>query len=150
MKRKIILTVIALILVVGLIGAYFYFNPNPDITQDKPDVSVQAKDLVAAFNSDTAAARLLYIDKIVEVTGTIKKIDTTGAVVMGEDGSPSEVVIGLDRRHMRDFEKLNVGATAVMQGVCSGYSKSGGSDPTDLLASLGTTIQLRSGGVKSR
>lgn len=150
MKRTIILGVIGLILVAGLIGAYFYFKPTPDIVQDKPHAVVQAKELIAAFEQDTASARQQYIDKVVEVTGPVKRIDTSGAVVMGEESSPSEVVIGLDRRHMKDHEKLKVGAVAVMQGICSGYSKSGGSDPTDLLASLGTTVQLRSAGVKFR
>lgn len=150
MKRTIILVVIGLILVAGLIGAYFYFKPTPDIVQDTPHAAVQAKELIAAFEQDTAAARRQYIDKVVEVTGPVKRIDTSGAVVMGEESSPSEVVIGLDRRHMKDHEKLKVGGMAVMQGICSGYSKSGGSDPTDLLASLGTTVQLRSAGVKSR
>jgi hypothetical protein len=150
MKRTIILVVIGLILVAGLIGAYYYFKPTPDIVQDKPHATVQAKQLIAAFERDTAAARQQYIDKVVEVTGPVKRIDTSGAVVMGDESSPSEVVIGLDRRHMKDHEKLTVGAVAVMQGICSGYSKSGSSDPSDLLAGLGTTVQLRSAGVKSR
>lgn len=150
MKRTIILSIIVLVLVAGLAGAYFYFKPTPDIVQDRADVAVQAKDLIAAFEKDTAAARQTYIDKVVEVTGRIKSIDTSGAVVLGEEGSASEVVVGLDRRHLKDYERLTLGTVAVMQGVCSGYNKSGGSDPTDLLASLGMTVQLRSAGVKSK
>lgn len=149
MKRRIIFTVVALFLVAGLIGAYFYFKQTPDVVQDSPDVSVHAKELVAAFDKDTAAARLQYVDKIVEVTGTVKTIDTTGTVVLGDEETPSDVSIGLDRRHMKDYEKLKVGTVAVLQGICSGYRKSS-ADPTDLLASLGTTVQLRSAGVKSK
>src|SRR5215211_1369879 len=104
MKRKIIFIIVALVLIVGLIGAYFYFKQTPDVVQDKPHAVVQAKDLIAAFEQDTAAARKQYVDKIIEVTGPVKRIDTAGAVVMGEEGSPSEVVIGLDRRHMKDYE----------------------------------------------
>ncbi|WP_121354394.1 OB-fold protein [Flavisolibacter nicotianae] len=149
MKRRILLGIIAFVLVVGLVGAYFYFKQTPDIVQDKPHAAVQAKDLLAAFEQDTAAARRQYIDKVVEVTGVVKRVDTSGAVVLGDETSPSEVVIGLDRRHMKDYESLKIGSVAVMQGICSGYAKSS-SDPTDLLASLGTTVQLRSAGVKSK
>ena len=148
MKRRIILIVIAVIAIGGLIGAYLYFKQTPDVVQSKPDVAVNVKELIAAFEQDTAAAHKKYIDKVVEVTGTVKSIDTAGAVVLGEEGSPSEVVVGLDRRHMDDHRQLKVGATTVLQGICSGYSASGG-DPDDLLASLGTTVQLRSAGVKS-
>ena len=150
MKRKLLLIIVGLVLVAGLIGAYFYFKTTPDVVQDKPDVAVQAKELIAAFEGDTAAARKLYVDKVVEVTGVVKIIDTTGTVVLGEEGTPSDISIGLDRRHLKDYEKLKVGTVAVMQGICSGYRKSAGSDPTDLLASLGTTVQLRSAGVKAK
>ena len=151
MKRKIILTVVALILVVGLIGAYFYFKTTPDIVQDKPDVSVQAKELVAAFDKDTAAARKQFIDKIVEVTGKVKKIDSANAIVLGEEGSPSEVNIGLDRRHLNDYKKVKIGEIAVVQGICSGYDKKTANDPNDLIGSIGgTAVQFRSAGVKSK
>ena len=149
MKRKIIIGVLILIVVAGIIGYRMYSKQTPDVVQDTPDATVTAKDLIAAFEKDTAAARKQYIDKIVEVTGMVKSVDTSGAVVLGEEGSPSEVVAGLDRRHMKDYEKLKVGSVAVLQGVCSGYNKSSG-DADDLLASLGTTIQLRSAGIKDK
>jgi hypothetical protein len=148
MKRKIILIVIAVIAIAGLIGAYLYFKQTPDVVQKAPDVTINARELIAAFEQDTAAAHKAYIDKVVQVTGTVKSIDTSGAVILGEEGAASEVVIGLDRRHMDDHKHLKVGRKAVLQGICSGYSASGG-DPDDLLASLGTTVQLRSAGVKS-
>ena len=149
MKRKIILIVLAVVLIAGAIAAYLYFKPTPDIVQSQPDVAVKVSELIAAFEKDSAAARNLYLDKIVAVTGPVKSIDTSGAVVLGEEGSPSEVVVGLDRRHMQDHQQLKVGEVTTVQGICSGYSTSGGSDPDDLLASLGTTVQLRSAGVKS-
>lgn len=151
MKRTIILVVIGLILVAGLIGAYLYFKPTPDIVQDKPHAAVQAKELIAAFEQDTAAARRQYIDKVVEVTGPVKRIDSANAIVLGEEGSPSEVIVGLDRRHLDDYKKVKVGMIAVMQGICSGYNKQNTSnDPDDLLAFLGASVQLRSAGVKSK
>jgi hypothetical protein len=43
---------------------------------------------------------------------------------------------------------LKVGQAAVLQGVCSGYALSGGGD--DLLSGLGTTVELRSAGVRKK
>jgi hypothetical protein len=149
MKRKILIAVL-IIIVAGAVVAYrMYSKPEPDVTQDRADVAVTAKDLLAAFENDTAAATKLYVDKIVEVTGTVRSTDTSGAVVLGEEGSASEVIIGFDRRHIKEVAQLKAGAVAVLQGKCSGYSKSS-SDPDDMLASLGATVHLRSGGIKNK
>lgn len=150
MKRKIVIILLALVLVAGLTGAYFYFKQTPDVVQSKPDVVVQAAELVAAFDKDTAAARKQFVDKIVQVTGPVKKIDSASAIVIGEKGSASEIVVGLDRRHLNDYKNVQVGKVAVVQGICSGYKSNGGGDPTDLIAAIGgSTVQLRSAGVKS-
>jgi len=107
--------------------------------------------LLDAFANDTAAARKQYVDKIVEVTGNVKKIDTTGSIVLGEEESASEITVGLDRRHLKDYEKLKLGSPAIVQGICTGSTnQSNNSDPDDLLAGLGTTVELRSAGVKEK
>jgi hypothetical protein len=63
----------------------------------------------------------------------------------------SVVTMGLDPRHMKDFEQLKVGTNAVMQGICTGSNNDNASaDPTDLLAGLGTTVEFRSSGVKQK
>ena len=149
MKRKILIGILVLIVVGGSIGYYLFSKNEPDITQDEPDVAVTAKDLIAAFEKDTANASKTYIGKVVEVTGNVKSVDTSGAIVMGENGAVSDVTVGLDRRHLEDAKIIKIGSIVVLQGRCSGYTKSSG-DPDDLLASLGTTVELRSGGIKKK
>ena len=150
MKRRILLIGIVLVVVAGLAGAYFYFKQTPDVVQRTPDISVSAKELLFAFQQDSAAAKEKYLDKVVEVTGNIKSIDPSGTIVLGEAGAASDVVAGLDRRHLKDHVSLQEGTEAVIQGVCSGFTLGGSADPADMLASLGTTVQLRSAGVKSK
>ena len=145
MKKKIILLIIVIVAIAAIVAYRMYSEKTPDVVDKKADVSVDVKTLLAAFDRDTASAIQTYLNKIVEVKGNIKSIDTSGAIVMGDEGGTSEVVVGLDRRHMKDYEMLRVGTTGTVQGVCSGYSKGGGDD---LLASLGTTVELRSAGVK--
>jgi hypothetical protein len=151
MKRT-ILVIVILIIAVGSWYAYrMYQEKTPDIVNKKPEVVTSAKELLEAFTKDTTQARKQYIDKIVEVTGNVKRIDTTGSIVLGEEASASEITVGLDRRHMKDYEKLKVGSVAVVQGICTGSTNgSDNSDPTDLLATLGTTVELRSAGVKEK
>lgn len=150
MKRTIILIAVLVIAVGAWYGYKLYDKKTPDIVNKKPDVVITATDLLEAFNKDTAAARRQFVDKIVEVTGNVKRIDTTGAIVLGEEGSASEVTVGLDRRHLKDHEKLKVGTVAIIQGICSGSRNDDSGDPTDLFAGLGTTVELRSAGVKEK
>ena len=147
MKRKIIIGILIIVVVGGFIGYRLYSEETADIVNKKPDEITNVKSLIAAFDADTASASKKYIDKIVEVTGTVKKIDTTGSLVLGEEDNLSEVVVGLDRRHMKDYENVKLGSVAVIQGICSGYSKG---DGNDLLASLGTSVELKSAGVKTK
>lgn len=148
--KKIIIVVVMLILAVAAYGYFLYHQKTPDVVNKKPDMSISTTALLEAFNKDTAAARKNFIDKIVEVTGKIKRVDS-GALVLGEEGSISEVTVGFDRRHVKDCEGLIPGDVAIVQGVCSGSTNSGPSaDPTDLLAGLGTTVELRSAGLKQK
>jgi hypothetical protein len=147
MKRTIIIIALLIIAIGVWYGVKMFKLQTPDVVNKKPDVVVSVKDLLEAFNKDTASARKQYVDKIIEVTGNVKRIDTTGSIVLGEEGSASEVTVGLDRRHSKDYQKLKTGSVAVLQGVCSGYDKASGDD---LLASLGTTVELRSAGVKEK
>lgn len=147
--KKIIIAVAVLIVAAAVYGYKLYKQTAPDVVNQTPDVIISANDLLNTFSKDTAIARKKFLDKIIEVTGNVKRIDTTGAVVLGGQESLSEITIGFDRRHMKDYKKLKKGSVAVLQGICSG-STSSGSDPDDLLAGLGTTIELRSAGVKEK
>ena len=145
MKRKIILGVVLLIVVAGSIVAWKYFEKATNYAEKNPDVTLSAKELIASFEQDTAAAAKRFIDKIVRVSGTVKSFDSS-AVVLGEEGDPSSVVVGMDERNKQRISSLREGANATLQGKFSGYSKAS-SDPEDLLSSLGTTINLDYGGV---
>ena len=143
MKRKIIIGVLILIVVAAIIGYRMYSKQTPDIVQDDADVTVTAKELIAAFEKDTAAASKIYLDKIVEVTGTVKSVDTSGGVVIGEEGTASSVACGIDRRHKESIYSLKVGVTTTIQGKCSGYE---GED----IPGLGTTVHLAFAGIKNK
>jgi len=144
MKRKIIIGILIIIVIGGIIAYRMYDERTPDVVNRKPDIVTDAASLIAAFNTDTASASKEYLDKVIEVTGTVKSIDTSGAIVLGSGEDASSVVCGLDRRHLRDHEKVTKGSVAVIQGRCTGYEKG----EEMLGVSLGTTVQLAFAGVK--
>lgn len=149
MKRMIVWVILIIVVAGGAIGYYMYNEKIPDIVNTTPDVTVDAATLIADFDKDTAAASEKYLDKVVKLTGTLKKVDTTGTLIFGQPNDPSEVVVGLDERHMKDYKGLVVGKTVTVQGRCSGYTIGGG-DPEDMLAALGTTVELKTAGVKTK
>jgi hypothetical protein len=147
MKRKIILGVLLVIVVAAVIGYRMYSMKNDDLVDQKPDVTIAAVDLVKAFNKDTAAARKQYLDKVIEVSGSVAKIDTAGSITLvGEEGSQSSVVFGLDKRHTEDYKKIKTGSNATLQGKCIGYEV--GEEMMGI--NLGTTVKINFAGVKNK
>lgn len=149
MKKRIVYILVILVLGGAAAAYWLYAKTTPDVVRTEPDVVVTVDALTKAFGTDAAAADKRYNGKVIQVLGKIKSISTSGAVVLESSAGPSEVVIGLDDRHRQDVAKLRTGTQAALQGVYSGYEQSNG-DAADLLAGLGTTIHLRSAGVKEK
>lgn len=147
MKRKIILGIVILVVLAGSVAAWKYFEKSTNYADKKPDITITANEMVAEFETDTAAASKRFMDKIVRVNGIVKSIDSS-AVVLGEEG-PSDVVVGLDDRNSNGIGNLKLGEAATLQGKFSGYSKAGNGE--DLLSSLGgTTVNIDYAGVISK
>lgn len=149
MKKQIGYTLLVLVLLGALVGYWLYAKTTPDVVQTTPDVVITADALTGAFAQDAAAARRRFNGKVILVTGRVKSISPSGAVVLESSTGASEVVVGLDERHKQDLANLRTGADASLQGVYSGYEKSSG-DAGDLLSSLGATVHLRSAGLKAK
>jgi hypothetical protein len=148
MKRTtvILLIVLALIAICAFIGYRMYTNKVPNYADQAPDITVTSTELLEVFNKDTAIASKRFMDKVVRVSGMVKSLDTS-AVVLGEEGSPSDIVVGLDDRNVKGLGHVKVGDSAILQGKFSGYSKASGDD---LLASLGATIKIDYAGLKDK
>ena len=148
MKRSttIILIILLLIAIGAFVGYRMYTNRVPNYADETPELTVTTTELADAFNKDTANASKQFMDKIVRVTGIVKSMDSS-AVVLGEEGNPSDVVVGLDDRNLKGIQYIKTGDTAILQGKFSGYSKASGDD---LFASLGATIKIDYAGVKDK
>jgi hypothetical protein len=146
MKRKILITVFVIIVFGSFLAYHFYSNETSDVVNQQPDIHTNAVNMLAAFEHDSSSAMKTYIDKIVEVTGTVKKIDTSGAIILGTEDSESSLVFSLDRRHLKDYIQTNPGSVAVMQGKCTGFTP--GEDMLGVM--MGSTIEFNFAGVKKK
>jgi hypothetical protein len=146
MKRKILITALIIIVFGSFLAYHFYTNETEDVVNQQPDIRMHSDKLVAAFEQDSSSAIKNYRGKVIEVTGTVKKIDTSGTIILGTNSSESSVVFSLDRRHMQDYKTTAVGNEAVIQGKCTGFTPG-----EDMLGvTLGTTIEFNFAGIKKK
>lgn len=144
--KKIIFSIITFLVIGAFTIYHFYSKTTPDVVNQEPDMVIEATELISAFTKDSVKASRMYLNKIIEINGTIQQLDTTGALVLGADDNLSVVAAGFDRRHLQDLTTLKKGTNVTIQGICTGYNLP---DINDLLSALGTTIQLSSAGIKS-
>ena len=119
MLKKIILIVVAFACVGGGIVAYEWFKPHP---KPKNGIQVTATNLAKEFGADEKAANTKYLDKPIEVTGTIneatKNQDSALTVVL-DTGDPMSGV----QCTLSDKKAANTkGQTVTVTGFCSGYN----------------------------
>jgi hypothetical protein len=124
MKKIILLVVLVIVAAAGWYGYRLYHERNPDLTSEKADFSVNAVSLIAEFEKDTAAAGKKYTDRIIEVTGTIKKIDAEENPViisLGDTTSMSTIQCSMDSSHAGGYKSIAPGTTLTLKGKCNGY-----------------------------
>lgn len=123
MKKKIGLLVGVFFLIGLAIGGYMYVKPNPSVANMKTDVTLTAGDLLAAFETDEAAANAEYLDQVIALSGTISSIATNedGLLTLTLDtGNPVSGVI-CEMEADRDHGDLAEGQTISLKGLCTGY-----------------------------
>ncbi|MGI9160962.1 MAG: OB-fold protein [Saprospiraceae bacterium] len=125
MWKKIALAVLAAILSGQAVAYYLWNKPHEDISAAKPALSISASELFAAFETDEAAANAQYLDKVVEVLGTVAESGTNedgSARVVLESGGMFGVACSLDPLAKHPRTAFPVGEQIRLKGKCSGYN----------------------------
>ena len=131
MKKKtwrIIIAVALLMLVSGGLYAYKEFTRKvKDLTHVKAGVSLDAGQLVSAFETNESDGNAKYLDKIIAVTGKVKTVEKNGhghfTVILGDENSMSSVRCSMDSVHQQDVASLASGTIVTMKGACTGFNK---------------------------
>jgi hypothetical protein len=147
MKKTALIVIVFLVLGLALTAYLMYTHENPDQVAKTPDHTVTAKQLLTEFDKDVATASSKYINKIVQFSGTLKTMDTSGSIIIGAAETPGEIIMAIDPRYKKSLAGRTVAETVLVQGVCASYTKDEAS-ADDLLAGLGATLRFRSGGIK--
>jgi hypothetical protein len=122
MKRSYLLLFLAIAIIGGLIGLYMFNEKVPTLDAVEADFIVTANELYNAFDENEEAALSQYQDKVLQVTGTVRrtKVDSNQFnVVLKASGS----MTGGINCALRDLtvENPEKGSEITVKGRCQGY-----------------------------
>jgi hypothetical protein len=121
---KILLGVVLLIGLVGIgVGLYLFRMPHKDLGKAKPDFVITAVDLQKAFEENESVATAKYVNKIIEVSGTIESVkpgEGNSLNVTLKTGSDLSSVI-CTFASGSNTSKLTGGSQVTIRGECSGF-----------------------------
>lgn len=104
-----------LIIVAG--GIYFYygflFKEARNIESENPEISITASQLIDDYNSDPKKADLQYLNKTIEIKGTVTK-ETDSVIIL-----QSSVFCLFNQKLKHNLLNTN----AVVKGKCIGYDE---------------------------
>ena len=116
------------ILLLGLIGAvfgfYMYNKPHKNIKNSKVDFTMEANQLFAVFEENEQEANTKYLDKIIEVTGTVRSVDAAEkgniSVILESENDMSGVICQLDNLTSPKRTNFSSGEKVTFKGICTG------------------------------
>ena len=121
---KVALFVVLFIAIAGILAALYLFNlKHTDMAKAKPDFIITATALQKEFEDNETTASARYINKILEVSGTIGSItraDSNNLNIALKTGSDiSSVICTLTATS--DASKFKADEEITIRGECSGF-----------------------------
>lgn len=119
-RLRTVVIIFILFIVAGFTVGYIMWNKPHRKVENEKGIEVTASQLVKDYQFSEAEANKKYLDKAVQVTGTVKEIK------INQDGNPT-ITLASDDAFTGVFctlkEKpgnVTVGSTVVIKGICSG------------------------------
>ena len=121
---KIALLVVLIIAIGGLFAGLYLYNLKPqDLQKAKPHFSISAVDFQKAFDENEKAASARFINKIIEVSGTISSVrsgeNKTLNVTLKTVNELSSIIGTF--HNITDTTVFKTGNQVIIRGVCSGF-----------------------------
>ncbi len=121
-------TLIFIALVVVLAGAGFaylqYNKPHRNTVTEQPAQTMEAASLFAAYEQDEAAADEKYLDKLLQVKGTIASISTAEEGVSSITLQTEDPIFGVSCQLLPEegakSADLKAGDEIQVKGICTG------------------------------
>jgi DNA-binding beta-propeller fold protein YncE len=116
-KFKVFASLIALAILVGVVyAAYLYFTPHQTAENKEPDILLSADNIIKKFTDNDKETDAAFKNKIIQVSGTIAKIDTPAVIIFDNGGN----YIIAANTYLKDSH-LKKGDIITLKGSYSGY-----------------------------
>ena len=127
---KILIALFALgVIAIILVYVFIYNKPHPDFEKMKPAYSMNAPDLYTAFISDRKGSEAKFNGQVIEIQGTITKIEATDSSVVavfvfnqgmfGDEGIRCSML----QNYHDKTRLLPPQSTVRIKGYCTGYNE---------------------------
>jgi len=121
MKKKILLTLLIAAAVAGAYGIYLWNKPKRTASDEEAAASLTAAELYSSFATDATEANALYLDKVIEVRGTVSDIALNAdgiATLTLETDDPMAAVMCTYAPDAANT--ATIGEQILLHGICSG------------------------------
>jgi hypothetical protein len=119
--RKLILILLIVLVAGGLYGVYLYNKKPADTHDEKADFEISAVALTRAFTLDEEASNKKYVDKILQVSGTISEVDFNSYSIILDAADPlASVTCSFYKEEAAALAQLKRGNTVSVKGKCTG------------------------------
>ena len=121
------LLVLLVLLVLGAGYAYREFNRKATSLQHETPVAMtSASKILEEFSKDGQAANQQYLGKVIQLNGTIEKIETDKkgfvTIILSDPSSSSSVRCSMDSTQANVTSTLLASRMVTIKGICTGYS----------------------------
>ena len=121
--RNLLIALLAVALIGGVVAYKMYNKPHRDIDSEKAVATLSADALFDAFDADEATANASYLDKVIEVSGTVDEVteDAEGntiVILMAENAMMGGVSATVDPS-VKDLT-IAEGESIKLKGRCTG------------------------------
>ena len=126
MSKKSAYILVFILIAIGIAFAvwkYTFRKSETSVIAKKAEIETTAAAILLEYETDEASANFKYLDKIVEVTGTVESIKEDSlsvTVYLKESDSVAGVICSFDRSSV-DLSGLSSGSGARIKGICAGY-----------------------------
>lgn len=115
-----------LIIIAVTAYAYHEYTRKPaDLNDMQPQASLQAPELVQAYESNEQKANGLYLGKAIDVTGTVSEIinqrDTSFNILLGKKDDMHRVSCLMNFNQAEKMKNIKTGDNISLRGICTGY-----------------------------
>jgi hypothetical protein len=112
-------------ILVGVAVFLFVFRKSSDnIANETPAFKVSCTQLVSEFESNEQVANTKYLDKVIEVSGTIAELnsDTSGVnITLRDENATSGVTCSFGISQKINIKELKLGSPLTCKGICTGF-----------------------------